>query len=256
MENKQDIEKFESRSPEILPAETQEQSPFEILAKMASDPNVNVEKMERFIDLQKRIWDYQAEHEYNKDMVLCQEEMPVVPKDADNKQTNSKYPKLETIIKYTKPIYVKHGFAVEFYEGKPENENDVRIMADIKHRGGHTVTRYIDIPMDDKGPKGTVNKTRPHAKVSSITYGRSRLLRMIFNIPDAESDDDGNAAGSELIDDKQLSQIVDMVNGSGADLNKFLNYLRVPQLEAIPKSKFKVAITALESKLKQKEKAK
>jgi hypothetical protein len=244
------VKDFEDRKPheEFLPATAPEKSPIEVLAQMTADPNVNVDKMERFVDLQKRIWDYQAEHEYNKDMVLCQAEMPIVPKDTDNKQTNSRYPKLETIIKHTKPTYTKHGFAVEFYEGESTKEDCVRTMADIKHRGGHSVTRYIDIPVDDKGPKGTVNKTKTHAKVSSITYGRSRLLRMIFNISDSESDDDGNAAGTETIDDQEHSRIKDMIDDlkdSKEAEKATLRFCGVEGLEFIPKSKINDVFKAL-----------
>jgi hypothetical protein len=118
---------------------------------------------------------------------------------------------------------------------------------------GHEESVNLCGPVDTSGSKNALQQQK-----SARTYLRKETAEGILGIAssDPESDDDGNGAeGITPISDKELSQVVDMVNETGADLDKFLEYLQVPQLEAIPKSKFKVAMSALQVKMKQKEKS-
>ncbi len=71
--------------------------------------------------------------------------------------------------------------------------------------------------------------TKIHATGSAFSYGRSYLIRLVFNIPTGEADDNGTDAGAqaECISEKQLSTIVDFINEYGIDEPKFLEFLGV-----------------------------
>jgi hypothetical protein len=78
---------------------------------------------------------------------------------------------------------------------------------------------------------------------------------MIWNIP--TQDDDGNSAGQavELIDEKEVTQIMDFLAEIGAEAKpKFLKYMGVEKIEDISSVSFGKAISALEAGLKQKAK--
>ena len=240
---------------ENLPETTQD-SFLTVIAGLASNPEIDVEKISRMMDMQERILDRNAKQAFNVDMMNAQAEMPIVPTDARNQQTNSDYSLYKTILKFAKPIYTKHGFSVMFYEGFDSEqdsrwpkipEGEIRTFADIMHREGHTKTVYIDMPTDDKGIKGTVNKTQPHAKKSSVSYSRGTLLCMIFNIPTGV-DDDGNAAGLpvEHISIDQQTEINDAVAELYKDDGKkFMEFLKVESVETIPAKRYKETIAAL-----------
>jgi len=66
-----------------------------------------------------------------------------------------------------------------------------------------------------------------------------------------DEDDDGNAAVTEFIDNKQLNQILDMIADKEVDVTKFLAFLKVESLEKMPKAKFQQAMAALENKKKK-----
>ena len=150
---------------------TTQTTPFlTTIERLASRPDIDPVKIQQFMDMQERILDRNANQAFNIDMVKAQAGMPIVPLDATNEQTRSKYSLYKTILKHTKPIYTKHGFSVSFYEEDAKRDDEIRVCADVMHCEGHTIKRYIDMPIDDKGIKGTVNKTRPHAKKSSISY--------------------------------------------------------------------------------------
>lgn len=218
------------------------------IERMSANPDVDVSKIEKIIEMQERIIDKNAEQSFNEAMVAAQSEMPVVPRDAKNQQTNSRYSKYETVLKYTKPVYTRHGFSLLFYEGDTTRESNIRVCVDVMHRDGHTKTRFVDVPIDDKGIKGTVNKTMTHAKGSSLSYGKSYLIRMVFNIPTDESDDDGNAAGSPTITAEQEANIDALMSEVGANKKKFLTYFKIDSVGSLPASQYNRAIGELERK--------
>jgi len=203
-------------------------NPFmDMVRSLAANPDVPVDKLKQIMEMQEHIIDRNAEQAYNAAMVRAQRKMPVVNKDKKNEQTNSMYSGYETIVKMCAPIYTAEGFSLSFYEGKADRENEVRIFVDIMHEDGHTKQRYADIPIDSSGIKGTVNKTMTHAKGSTFSYGRSYLIRMVFNIPTGD-DDDGNGAGSKYITDDQCNELNAMVSDNNLQLQvrEFALYLK------------------------------
>ena len=169
---------------------------MQVIARAASDPNVDVDKMERLLQMQERVRDRAAEQEFAEAMSRTQAAMPPVIKDKQNTQTNSQYASLESIAKIITPIYTGHGFSLSFNTDASPVENCVRITCDVLHRSGHSKRFTYDAPIDDSGIAGKVNKTPTHARGSSISYGQRYLTKLIFNLRIAGEDDDGNAAST------------------------------------------------------------
>ncbi len=223
-----------------------------MIERMASNPDVDVDKLERIMAMQEKMLDREAEQEYNRSMVRAQENMPIVPEDANNDQTRSTYSKYKTILKYTKPIYTGEGFSVSFYEGEGAPEGEIRVMADIMHIAGFCKVRHVDVPLDRAGIKGTVNKTGPHAKGSSLSYGKGYLLKMIFNIPTGD-DDDGNAAGHmpEPITEEQSMKIHALITDNDLPMDKFMQHLKsgykIESIDDIPAEHYKRVIHKINS---------
>lgn len=218
------------------------------IERLATNPDVDVNKIKQIVDMQEHILDREAQQAFNAAMVRAQRDMPIVPKDRKNEQTRSRYSSYEMILKYTKPIYTQAGFSISMYEGETVKENNIRVCADVMHENGHTKQYWTDVPIDDKGIKGSVNKTQTHAKGSSLSYGKSYLMKMIFNIPTGHDDDGNVAGGSETISIDQQTEITDLITevykGKG---EKFLKWLGVESVETIPVSMYKKAINALKA---------
>lgn len=172
-----------------------------LIDKALVNPDIDVSKMREILDVQERIYDKNAQIEFNRAMALCQQEMPAIAKTAENLQTNSKYAKYETIITDTKPVYTKHGFSISFGEDESPREGHIRVIADLMHSQGHAKRYHADLPLDDAGIKGNVNKTAVHAKGSTFSYSKRYLFCMIFNIALANEDDDAVKAGAVTIQD-------------------------------------------------------
>jgi hypothetical protein len=218
---------------------------FSAIERMVSNPDVDVDKIQKVLDMQEQVLNRNAQVAFNADMNLAQADMPIIAKDKKNDQTRSKYSSYEAILGNAKPVYTKHGFSVMFYEEDAPKENEIRICADIMHKGGHTSKRHTDIPIDDKGIKGSVNKTNTHAKGSSISYGRSYLIKMVFNISTGDDDDGNGASGLPTVSEKQISTITDMINGKGVDEKTFLEFMKVGSVESILRKNYHHAIGVL-----------
>jgi hypothetical protein len=159
----------------------------------ASDPAMDVVKVERLIALHRDMEAQAAERAFNEALAAAQAEMSPVSKDAANPQTSSRYATLAQLDRALRPIYSTRGFAVTFDSEPAPAEQTVRVVGYLTGHG-HTRRYQLDMPCDGKGARGGDVMSRTHATASAITYGRRYLLCMAFNV--STEDDDGNAAGA------------------------------------------------------------
>lgn len=180
---------------------------IQVIERAALNPDVDIDKMERLLDMQERIFSKNAEMEYNRAMSEVQKETPRIKREAENSQTISKYAKLEDINKQLTPIYTAHGFALSFGTDNSDKEGWVRTTCKVSHTAGHSRDFFVDLPIDDQGAKGSVNKTKVHGAGSTMSYSRRYLTVLIFNISLTDEDNDGNT-GYNLIDAIQIHNSV------------------------------------------------
>lgn len=167
-----------------------------VIAEAASNPAIDVDKMERLWAMHEKLKNRADEEAFNAAMSKAQSEMGRVSADAANQQTRSVYATYAALDKAIRPIYTRHGFSISFNEGEGAPEGHARILAYVAC-GGHTRTYKLDMPNDGKGAKGGDVMTKTHATGSAHTYGRRYLLKDIFNIAIGENDNDGNGEADE-----------------------------------------------------------
>lgn len=168
---------------------------IQVIERAASNPNIDVEKMERLLAMQERILDRNAEVAFNEAMRAAQEEMPKVLRNKRNDQTNSNYADLEKVNEIIVPVYVHHGFSLSFGTADTPTPGHIRITCLVSHVAGHSRPYFCDMPLDIAGIKGNQNKTPTHAHGSTMSYGRRYLTLLIFNITLTNEDNDGNGLG-------------------------------------------------------------
>lgn len=168
---------------------------FQLIERVARDPGVDIEKMDRLLAMQERVLARQAQIAFDGAMRDAQAEMQPVRTDANNPQTHSRYASYGALDGAIRPIYTEHGFALSFNTGDAGRPDDIRVLCTVSHRDGHRQEYRFDMPADGKGAKGGDVMSRTHAAGSAATYGKRYLLGLIFNIA-VVRDDDGNAAGA------------------------------------------------------------
>ena len=175
---------------------------MQAVARAASDPNVDVEKMERLFAMHERMEAKQSEGAFNAAMSRVQAAMRRIETDARNKQTNSDYATYGALDRALRPLYTEEGLSLSFDTESPQPEV-LRVICLVSHGAGHTRRYSIDMPADGKGAKGGDVMTKTHATGSAASYGMRYLLKMIFNVAlgNDPDDDDGNGTG-ETLDEK------------------------------------------------------
>jgi len=220
-----------------------------IIERVCMNPEADISKLEKMIDLQERILDKNSVQAFASSMSKCQGEMPSVAKQSFNGQTKSNFAKFEHILEDCKPVYARHGFAISFGTEKSEIEKHIRITAEIFHSEGHSKNYFVDLPIDNAGMTGKVNKTLMHGTASTFTYGKRYLFCMIFNIALKDSDNDGNAPPPANISTEQASELKALLQQTNSDVKMFCKVYKVDCVDSLPSTLFNHAKTAIQRKL-------
>jgi Zn-dependent oligopeptidase len=222
----------------------------QVIERAASNPNIDVEKMERLLAMQERIMAQNAKVAFNEAMRAAQAEMPKIRRNKENTQTSSMYADLEQITDKAVPVYTRHGFSLSYGTADCPTPGHARITCVCAHVQGFERTYQADVPLDLTGLKGNQNKTATHGFGSTMSYGRRYLVCLIFNIALTNEDQDGNQP-SDCITEEQVANLTALMTEVKASKELFLKFLRVESLDKLPAKKYSAAVKALEAKRNQ-----
>lgn len=210
-------------SNELIERETTAVTPSEAISfiqmieRASRDPNVDIDKMERLMQMHERMVEKQAEAEFNDALVRCQKLCGTISADANNSQTRSKYATYARLDRALRPIYTAEGIAISFGTEDSPKPDHIRVIA-YASRKGYTRIYKADMPADGKGAKGGDVMTKTHAAGSAMSYGARYLLKGIFNISIGEDDDDGNGVGHpQGMSDKDLQSWLKAIDALSTD---------------------------------------
>jgi hypothetical protein len=218
-----------------------------VIARAAADPNVDIDKLERLLEMQERVMMRDAEMAFNIAMNAAQSEMRPISANASNPQTKSRYASFDKLDKVLRPIYTHHGFSLSFDEGDSPKPEHVRVICYVSHVSGHTRTYHRDMPADGKGAKGGDVMTKTHAAGAAGSYGARYLLKGIFNVAVGEDDADGNESGPS-ISREQFDTLNGVADAVKADKAKFGRLFRVTSLRDLPATRYTEAMGRLREK--------
>lgn len=157
-----------------------------MVERVAVDPNCDIDKLERMLDMQERILDRNARMAYDSSLAMMQAELPEVEKLTQGH--NYKYAKFDQILKAIKPALNKYGFSIT-HRVKVEDKL-IHVTGILSHREGHREETTISLPADSSGSKNAVQ-----AVGSSTEYGRRYTMNSLLGIATKEADTD--ALGDE-----------------------------------------------------------
>lgn len=219
---------------------------IQMIERVALNPNVDIDKMERLLQMQERVLDRNEKQAFNEAMSSAQADMRPIAVDSVNPQTRSKYASYAALDRAMRPIYTKHGFALSFNTEGGAPEQCVRVICLVSHKDGHERKYQIDMPADGKGAKGGDVMSKTHATGSGMTYGQRYLLKLIFNIA-VSADDDGNGGREtgELLSQTQIGNLLALIKSTGANEQKFCAYMKVAGLNTMFAAQFDAAVAAL-----------
>lgn len=228
---------------------TVQATPLQLL-QTAMEQKLDPDSLEKFMAMYERWEDRQAERIYNEAMNACQGEIMPVIRRKWNDQNKCNYVADEDVDEIIRPIYVKHGFSLSLGSDVSPLPDHYRCVCDVRHNGGHKERHVLDGQCDDKGMKGTPNKTGVQGVMSTMTYLKRNLKCLIFNIPIKGQDKDGQrpSAGQQPITDEQMATLNDWILQKEVPLDDFLKWAEVDSLARLPVSKYTTAIQMLKDR--------
>lgn len=232
-----------------LPVEAKDEASalMAIISRAATDPNFDIAKMERLLEMHRQVGALKSEAAFNAAMTAAQTEMGPISADAENSQTHSRYATYAKLDSILRPIYTKHGFALSFDESDSPKQEHVRVTCIVSHTSGHSRTYHTDMPADGKGAKGGDVMTKTHAAGAAKSYGMRYLVKGIFNVAVGEEDTDGNEP-QETIGPGQLASLEQLIAEVKADVPKLCRMLKVNTLSDIRVGAFDTVKALIEAK--------
>ncbi len=252
-----------AQAPERMAQPVEQQSEtaavLSMIERLAREPSVDIDRVERMMNLHRDMRREQAFSEFNVAMARIKSELPQVVRDAENSHTKSRYARLETISAAADPIISKHGISLSFGTDDSPLQNHYRVVCDVS-LGAHTKRYHLDTPADGVGSGGKANKTAVQALGSALSYSRRYLKLMIFDIALTNEDNDGNAQYEDRVPDQrepspepkrseapritpdQVQKLRDAIHDIGETEAKFCKAANIKSIESIWAADFKAAM--------------
>jgi hypothetical protein len=155
--------------------------------RLATNPDVNVEKLERLIAMQERILRHNAEMAFHAAFAEMQGELPTISERGEilvNGVVRSRYAPLEDIVEVVRPILKKYGFALR--HRNQFTGDKLKVIGILSHRAGHSETDEFEAKADTSGSKNDIQSFG-----STQSYGQRYTTKNLLGIVTRGEDKDG-----------------------------------------------------------------
>lgn len=163
--------------------------------RLAKDPSVDVEKLQRLIDMQKDILRHQAEAQFWDAFARMQGDLPTITEDGQIKVgevIRSRYSTNEAIQEAIRPILQRHGFSLSF-RNTTNDKGRVCVTGILAHTAGHKERDTFESDPDSGGQMNSIQRIG-----STRSYGQRYTTIALLNIVSRarqDRDDDGQKSG-------------------------------------------------------------
>lgn len=229
--NAKEIEVRRDDQPPVAASESA--AIFSMIERASRDPSVDLDKMERLMQMQERVMERNAKSAYAASFARMQPELPVIGQKGKNTNTKQTYAKWEDIAEAIAPVLSRHGFSISF---RVENASgNVSVTGVLMHEQGHSTETTLPLPVDTGAGRNAVQ-----AVGSTVSYGKRYTAGLLLNFVSRDQpDDDGKAAGrGETISENDLADLRDLIEQVNANIPALCEYLKISALSEIPASEF------------------
>lgn len=233
------------------PAMPEVKTPMDLL-RLVTTGGANIEVIERITALYEKSEAQRKAMEFHDAMAALQSRLPTITKTkcvyrSEDKggQLLYKFADLADIVKAIAPLEKEFGFHHRFDFAERQG-GGCKCTCIVTHRAGHSESTTVSIP-----PTKGMNTNAAQDNGIEMTYGQRYAIIGAYGITTADEDRDANTGTCDTITPAQAKTIADMVKASETDLARFLGWLGVASIEAIPAARFEDAVTQLNKKLDQ-----
>ena len=217
----------------------------------AIQSGASVEALERLMALQERWEANQGRKAYDAAISAAKAEIPPILKNREvdftsqKGRTNYRHEDMAQIASTIDPILSSHGLSYRFRT--TQTEGGVSVTCIISHRDGYSEETTLTGAPDQSGNKNSIQ-----AVGSTVTYLQRYTLKSALGLAAAHDDDAKGAAPSKRINADQFFTLQALIDETGADVPKLLQFLGAETLEELNLRQFDTAMSALRKKQSQK----
>jgi len=220
------------------------------LLRVAINKDLDLDKIERLMDLQERWNADQARKAFFAALSDMQAEMPDIQR-LDNGH-NSTYAKLSRIVKAVAPVMQQHGFSHR-YNIEDLDSGMMRVTCVVTHKDGHSESTTMTAGADTSGSKNAIQ-----AMGSTVTYLQRYTLCGALGIVTADKDTDGGKPKQPepTVNASHIKVLRGLLNQLPPDTEeRMLRNYQVAALDALPAKVFDQATRVLNKHLENIERA-
>ncbi len=229
-------------------AEVQASPMVSLIERVATDPNVPFDKLEKMLEMQERLWAREARQAFDNAIAGAKSEIPTITKtgtvdyvNTKGQRTHFKHETLDGIAKVVDPILSKHGLSYRFRS--EQKDGGLHVTCILAHRDGHSEETTLQGAPDTSGSKNSYQ-----AVGSSATYLQRYTLKLALGLS-ASDDDDGNAAGDgSTITAEQYQHLKADMEATGTDPEKFAMLVGCESIMEMPVALYQTAVNLLSVK--------
>lgn len=220
-------------------------TPMDMIANVISDPNFDVAKLEKMMDLQERWEDRQAEQAFARAMAGFASDCPAIHR--SKKADRFTYAPLEEIMETITPALKKHGLSVSF-DSEFSKDGYLTTTCTVLHTAGHKRTSSYATPVD---PENKTKLNVMQVQGSAQSYGRRYALSNALALVYCDEDDNAEAVYERLSLDQQtvindlLIEIWPDQQDRAASQGLFLKWAKAKSVEEIPAVKYEPCVRRL-----------
>jgi hypothetical protein len=198
------------------------------LMQIAVEKNVDVEKMEKIMEMQERYNAGQAKTAFYQAFTKFQSELPVIKK--RKKGHNTSYAPLSDIIEQIKPMMLGNGISFRF----EQNHSDgIEVTCVVTHALGHSERTTMKATADTSGSKNSVQ-----AIASTVTYLSRYTLTSALGIATADEDMDGRLPPPEIVTEDQAAELKSLLAETESDVKKFCTGFKCQSVDLLPAKEY------------------
>lgn len=173
-----------SGSPDHISGQT-----LNLIAKLATDPAVDAEKMATLMEMHERNMDREARLSFERAFNAMKPHIPDIVKTntVSYNSTNYKYEDLHQLNSLVDPILAEHGFT-DRWRSEPQDNGKTRVFYILTHVDGHFEETALDGVPDNSGGKNPIQGVG-----SAVSYLMRYTKKLGLGIA-AAADNDGRGA--------------------------------------------------------------
>lgn len=215
-----------------------------LVDRALTDPAFDVAKLDHLLQVHDRWEANEARKAFIAARAAFQAKVPKIQKTRTGH--NTKYAGLAETIAAVRDVMAQHNLS---HSWETQQEGDlITVTCTLTHIGGHSEKTALSAAPDTSGSKNAIQ-----AVGSTVSYLQRYTLYSALGLASADQDDDGKAAGGDVISDEQKTALIKLLKETDTNTQSLLKVYGVESIDALPSANFAAAEAMLKSKKAKKE---